>query len=169
MMGITENFDEFVARYHHKNMKKLNYQNSKLILTPLKIGGNSERDYKEQMDRIENGKQHVWDDSKYNSACRGDVFGYVWNQKKNGDKKTDGKINLYEILDVMSPYERLSSWSDNVGQGDRNVIVISSKSIYTGTMVEFKKTMNYSEKFNVQGTMCADVKKTHTYFDKILN
>ena len=69
----------------------------------------------------------------------------------------------------MSPYERLSSWSDNVGQGDRNVIVISSKSIYTGTMVEFKKTMNYSEKFNVQGTMCADVKKTHTYFDKILN
>ena len=147
-----------------------NYQDSKLIITPLRVGGNSERDYKEQLGRINEGLSHVWDDTKHNTAVVGDYFGYAVNQKKlSSDSKTDGSIEIYKIIGICRPSERLSMWSDNVGQGDRNVVVLSSKCFYKGTLRELKKAVNYSPNYNVQGTICISSGKVVTYFDRILN
>ena len=162
-----------IIKYYFQYWKqKINnsYNNSKIILTPLKVRGNSERDYLEQMDRIKNGLIHVWDDSKYNTAVVGDYFGYVVNQKKiNNDEKTNGSIKLYKILEVRNPYERLSTWSDNVGHANRNVIVLSQKCYYEGTLKELKESVGYSPNYNVQGTMCINIGKSLSYFDKILD
>ena len=149
------------------NIGKIEYQKSNLIITP--VTSISQKDYDEQVERIKDGLPHMWDDSKTNSAVIGDYFGYVWNQKKKGDTKTDGKIILYKIIDVLKPDQRLPTWSNNVGQGDRNVIVLTSESVYSGTCLEFKTIMGYTPTYNLQGTLRADITKTHTYFDKIFN
>ena len=159
---------------NHQNIDKddvfnseIEYQKSNLIITP--VTSISQKDYDEQVERIDDGLPHMWDDSKTNSAVIGDYFGYVWNQKKKGDTKTDGKIILYKIIDVLKPDQRLPTWSNNVGQGYRNVIVLTSESVYAGTCLEFKTIMGYASTYNLQGTLRADIKKTHTYFDKIFN
>jgi hypothetical protein len=146
----------------------VDYQNSKLIITPVTV--NSVRDYKEQLGRINEGLPHVWDDTKHNTAIVGDYFGYAMNQKKlTSDLKTDGSIEIYKIIGICRPSERLLSWSNNVGQGDRNVIILSSKCFYKGSLREFKEAVAYQSNYNVQGTMCVHAGKVVTYFDKIFN
>lgn len=161
-------FSQWEDKVESDNM--VNYSDSKLIITPLRVGGDSERDYKEQLGRINEGQSHVWDDTKSNTAVVGDYFGYVVNQKKlSSDLKTDGLIEIYKIIEINRPSERLPSWSDNVGQGDRNVVVLSSKCFYKGTLREFKKTVDYSPNWHSQGTTCVNAGKVLTYFDMIFN
>ena len=131
------------------------YINSNLIITPINkcIKSKSYRDYNEQMNRIRNSHQHMWDDSKDNLASKGDLFGYVKNSYKiDNETKTDGNIIIYEIMNILKPIHRLESWSDNVGQNNRNVLELSSDILYNGTMKEFKQIMEYSDKYNLQGT-----------------
>jgi hypothetical protein len=141
-----------------------------MVMTPINknIKSRSNRDYQEQMERIKTGKQHVWDDSKDNLAIPGDLFAYVENCTKiNENEKTNGCVRIYRITNVLKPTHRLPTWSDNVGQGDRNVVELSSEEIYKGSMKLFKECMGYSEKYNLQGTRYIKNNSLEIYFDRI--
>ena len=142
-----------------------------MVLTPVAMGAKtaSRRDWQEQIQRRKDGKMHVWDDSKQNSASKGDLFAYVENSvKMRDDQKTEGRIEVFVIKDVYSPTYRLPTWSDNVGQGDRNVVELSSEPIYVGSMVEWKEQLGYAERYCVQGTIHLSHNKVSGYLDKIM-
>lgn len=89
------------------------------VVTPInKIKTtNSNKDYKEQLERLKKGEQLMWDDTKNNSTKKsGGFFGFVHNSKC---------VDICMILDIKDPKNRLPSWSKNVGQGDRNVLYLS--------------------------------------------
>lgn len=156
------------GKHHNETI----YSDCNLVITPINkdIKSNSNRDFQEQMERIKGGLQHVWDDAKGNLAIKGDLFAYCENSLKIDDfKKTDGKVIIYQITNVLKPTHRLSTWSDNVGQGDRNVVELSSDIVYKGTMKNFKECMGYSDKYNIQGTRYIPNSKLQIYFDAIFN
>ena len=70
--------------------------------------------------RISNGEKLVWDDSRFNLSRPGDLFAF-WMYGK--------QVCIHVIEEVASPYERLPSWSANVGQGDRNVVQLSDHKV----------------------------------------
>jgi len=69
------------------------------------------------MDRESEGKQLMWDDSRFNKSKVGDIL-LVWHHGVG--------VSCHKITGVKLPSERLSTWSGNVGQTDRNVIEIGS-------------------------------------------
>jgi len=89
-----------------------------LILTP--ISKKALPDYDEQKSRYLRGEQIMWDDSKTNRARPGDLLGFY--HRKN-------QIEIHLIIGTDKPTNRLPSWSDNVGQSDRNVVYLSSEPI----------------------------------------
>ena len=60
----------------------------------------------------------MWDDSTYNKSKVGDIL-IFWHHEKG--------VTFHNIMEIHPPSERLSSWSNNVGQGDRNVLYISNE------------------------------------------
>jgi len=96
---------------------------SKMILSPINknIRSNINRDYREQNQRVTEGKlQYCWDDTPKNMAVQGEYFGFVFN---------GAMVRIHRILCVKSPEHRLPSWHENVGQGDRNVLELSDQLI----------------------------------------
>jgi hypothetical protein len=90
-----------------------------LTLSPISkdIKSLSYIDYNEQLSRVlHDGFQWCWDDSRYNKAKAGEYFAFYFHGMR---------VVIHKILDVKPPSERLPSWSKNVGQGDRNVLVLS--------------------------------------------
>lgn len=121
-MPITEDFYIFSCLYHKKKLTDKNIvmcDNLQLIISPITPDEKkpARRDFIEQCQRIKNGLPLVWDDSSHNKAMIGDKFGFWFYQKK---------IHIHTIIDVKNPKHRLDSWSENVGQGDRNVITLSN-------------------------------------------
>ena len=57
-----------------------------------------------------------WDDDKHNCTKIGDMFGFY----KGGDC-----VEMHRVETVQNPSHRLPSWSDNVGQSGRNVLMLS--------------------------------------------
>lgn len=120
-MPITEDFYVFSCLYHgHKIQDNTIFcDKPELIISPItpdeKKPGRI--DFIEQCQRINKGLPLVWDDSLHNKARIGDKFGFWFYQKK---------IHIHTIIDVKNPKHRLDSWSENVGQGDRNVITLSN-------------------------------------------
>ena len=97
-------------------------ETSGLLITPIgktykSHGGCARRDWDEQIARESEGKQLMWDDSRFNNSEVGDIL-LVWHHEQG--------VSCHEITGVKLPSERLSTWSDNVGQTDRNVIEIGS-------------------------------------------
>ena len=133
---------------------------SRIIMTPV-AAGMSQRDYTEQKHRISIGEQHCWDDSPNNTAKIGDLFAYVTN-KCNGDS-----IELYEIEGISRPDERLASWSTNVGQGNRNVLLLGGKAVYLGGWGQFKKVCGYADSYNCQGTMRMGIEISSRFMSKM--
>tara|TARA_B110000208_G_C11557467_1_gene354025 strand:- start:111 stop:551 length:441 start_codon:yes stop_codon:yes gene_type:complete len=144
-----------------------------MIITPVSQSKKSppRRDYEEQVERRKVGMTHMWDDSKSCHAVEGDLFAFIENSVKispKSDAKTDGKIEIFRINAIHSPDERLPTWSNNVGQTDRNVVELSDTPLYEGTMIEWRSYMGYKETFKVQGTMNIDGQKLRKYIhDKI--
>jgi hypothetical protein len=96
-----------------------------IVCTPIaknykKNGPDSKRDYDEQLKRSRNGLRVLWDDSPANRARWGDIFAFI----HNGYHVTFHRIEGYSL-----PTERLPSWSDNVGQGNRNVVYLSFETV----------------------------------------
>lgn len=76
----------------------------------------SHRDYNEQCERFMRGQPMCWDDDKHNNTKPGDMFGFY----KGGDC-----VEIHRVETVHDPSHRLPSWSDNVGQLSRNVLMLS--------------------------------------------
>ena len=89
------------------------------VATPINKNhkSNSNRDYREQLDRHKMGLQLMWDDAKGNPTNKvGGFFAFVHNSQE---------VTFHIITDILPPSQRLSTWSSNVGQTDRNVLYIS--------------------------------------------
>lgn len=157
------------AKAYIKNNSNSVYSDKNLVLTPINNNKSSKSniDYCEQKSRIEKNMIHLWDDSKANLAGKGDLFAFVFNcLKVREGVKTKGFIEIFEILNVYGPDSRLDSWSENVGQTNRNVLLLSDKPIFTGNFKEFKDTMNYSDNYNLQGTIYLSNDKVYNYLKK---
>ena len=161
-MPITTNINTFI-----QNIKEKQKQFPRLLLTP--ITNKTKNDYKEQMSRIGAGEIHMWDDSCSNHSKPGDYFGYVENQVKNKNKdiKTEGNITIYKIEAVCSRENILTPWTTNIRHQNRNVIILSKKVYYTGTILEFKKLTGYSLNWNCQGTTNVAKDKSDKYLKHI--
>ena len=142
-----------------------------MIVTPVPQDrkANGRKDYREQMKRIKEGKVHVWDDSRYNKAERGDYFAYAENRILRSNKLTDGIIHIYIINAIGDPGNRLPSWSKNVGQGDRNVLELTSEPLYKGNLREWIHLLNYKDNYKVQGTIHVKYDRIENYIQKILH
>lgn len=172
-MNFTENdyaWDpcEIIPSKPKKDFIK-NFPNMIVTPVPQNRKANGRKDYKEQMKRIKEGKLHVWDDSRYNKAEKGDYFAYAENRVLTGDKLTDGIIHIYLIKDIGKPENRLPSWSKNVGQGDRNVLELTSEPLYKGTLKDWIFHLNYKENYKVQGTIHVKYDRIENYITNILN
>ena len=165
-MDPCENFEKNIKK-QTKNIYIRNFPN--MIVTPIPQNrkANGRKDYREQMNRIQENKMHVWDDSRYNKAQKGDLFAYAENRIKINDILTPGIIHVYVIENVTKPENRLPSWSKNVGQGDRNVLELTSKIIYKGDLKEWIDALNYKENYKVQGTIHVNYDRLEKYIDII--
>ena len=126
-----------------------------MIVTPINKQAKSKSriDYLEQIQREKEDKQVMWDDTKYNKAEIGDWFGFVQNNKF---------VTFYKIESIHPPSERLASWSDNVGQGDRQVLYLGKK---IATMM-WEDWIQYGGPKKVQGTM--NIKTNFEYLNRYL-
>jgi hypothetical protein len=95
-------------------------QNQYMVITPINKNkkANSNVDYKEQLIRTSSGECiWCWDDSMHNTAQVGEYFGFYFYGIK---------VIVHIITAVKDTTERLPSWSQNVGQGDRRVLELSN-------------------------------------------
>ena len=79
----------------------------------------SKRDWEEQQERERLGQQVMWDGPTLNRVqpVGGDLMA-VWFHKKY--------VDIYQISKVLKPTARLSSWSKNIGQTDRQVVYLNN-------------------------------------------
>tara|TARA_B110000902_G_C14062850_1_gene496202 strand:- start:89 stop:766 length:678 start_codon:yes stop_codon:yes gene_type:complete len=120
---------------------------SKLLYTPVAKTTKSsrpcsKRDWAEQIDRHISNKQMMWDDSSTNKSIVGDVFATIFNSDK---------VDFYIITKILSSNDRLDSWTNNVGQTNRQVLYISSLN-YSMKWDQWIDISNYSSSFKCQGT-----------------
>jgi hypothetical protein len=90
-----------------------------LTITPISKDAKSASniDYNEQLVRVKtNELKWCWDDSRYNKAKENEYFAFYFH---------GNRVVIHKIRSVKPPSCRLSSWSKNVGQGDRNVLELS--------------------------------------------
>lgn len=159
------------AKKYIDNIKRIENYDRNMVLTPVAQGKNSasNRDYNDQIQRRKNHEMHCWDDSKDNNAVKGDLFGYVENCISiRPNTKSLGMIELFTILNVYDKTYRLPQWSENVGQGDRNVVELSNDPVFVGSFKDFKDCMTYNDNYNLQGTRYIGSEKVINYYDNIL-
>ena len=94
-----------------KQFKPVVISNGQVVPTP-----DSKKDYNEQLERVARGEPMCWDDCGSNQSCAGDFFGFRFQ---------DDRVDVHKITEVHSPMHRLPSWSENVGQTSRNVLMLS--------------------------------------------
>jgi hypothetical protein len=112
---LNINFDiKINIKYYIFNM-----DNCILTITPIskKVSSPSNRDYKEQLERVSTGElKWCWDDSNKNKAKKNQYFAFYFYGKK---------VVLHRIEAVKSTAERLETWHANIGQNDRQVLELS--------------------------------------------
>jgi hypothetical protein len=117
-------------------------------------------DYKEQLERTKIGNENwCWDDSRYNTAQPGELFAFFFPRSKN----CTGKVVVHRILSVKSPTHRLPSWSENVGQSNRNVLELSPQ-LKVYTMDEWEQLCGPMSKM---GTYQTDLSVRKLLFDDL--
>ena len=138
------------------NMSKLNISNKsenlkfshdiKIVVTPINQNKNSNSniDFKEQLKRIQDGKEMMWDDTRLNKQQEGGLFVF----QKNKSTKQEGCVYIYLVKKVSNPENRLKSWSKNVGQQNRNVLTLSNNFI----ILDWNKWMKLEGPKKVLGT-----------------
>ena len=122
-----------------------------LVITPISSKQKKQKpcsftDYKEQEERFNKGESIYWDDSPSNKTKTGDLFVFRFDSKKTV---------LHIVEEVSDPTNRLESWSDNVGQSNRNVLKLSNKSI----TVPWEIWSSFNYKGGMMGTQYMDTKK----------
>lgn len=93
---------------------------TQMIVTPISknVKNKARIDYEEQLSREHHGEQVMWDDTKYNTAVPGDVFGFVTHGEK---------VSFRKIESIHSVNKRLPSWSVNIGQSNRQVLYLGKE------------------------------------------
>jgi hypothetical protein len=112
------------------------------IVTPINKNKKSKSriDYNEQMNRQTAGKKLMWDDTSKNITKKaGGIFAFVHN---------DNKVEICQVTGVFDPDSRIPSWSENVGQTNRNVLELTDV-IMTLTWDEW---ISHNGHRRVQGT-----------------
>jgi len=82
----------------------------------------SRRDWEEQVERMLDGHQLMWDgpSQRITQPLVGDLM-VIWKHKK--------PITIYTITNVVSSKKRLKSWSSNIGQTDRCVVYLNNPKV----------------------------------------
>tara|TARA_B100001559_G_C16302339_1_gene530222 strand:+ start:219 stop:719 length:501 start_codon:yes stop_codon:yes gene_type:complete len=116
----TTNLNEQILKIEEKTPIDIT-NDTKIVISPIaktkkKYGPCSRTDWEEQMLLASHHAQMMWDDSPRNNSEIGDIFIACHNNIA---------VSIHLIEKILSPTERLPSWTKNVGQGDRNVIYIS--------------------------------------------
>ena len=97
-------------------MKQISFS-TKIIVTPITIKSNL--DFVEQQNRFNNGEDMMWDDAKNNpTKFPYGLFGFVHNNKH---------VDIHMITRISDTTKRLESWSNNIGQNNRNVLMLTPK------------------------------------------
>ena len=117
----TENMIEQAYRINDDIKEFYIETDCNILITPISKkykskGACSRKDWEEQMIRASKFEQMMWDDSSRNSSKPGDIF-IAWHFLKG--------VTFHRITEIKSVNERLSSWSTNVGQSDRQVLYIT--------------------------------------------
>ena len=83
----------------------------------VNINSNNISDYYEQIKRMKNQEQMMWEDIKGNPTKKqGGLLCFVMNNKT---------VNICQITKIFNPCYILYSWSKNVGKSERNVLYLS--------------------------------------------
>ena len=141
----------------------LQISNEKITITPIgssKKSSKAKIDYEEQLELTNVNKIWCWDDSEYNKALKGELFAFYFPKTKD----YIGKVIIHRITSVKDPCNRLSSWSSNVGQQDRNVLELTDP-LEEFTMDEWIKIDGLMKK---QGTYSSILNK-RPFLQKILS
>ncbi len=95
---------------------------SRVLITPINKDPRrpSNIDYKEQ---CESPLEWCWDDRAKNDAEVGQLFAFVQNRSKG----TKGWVRVFRVRETLPPRHRLPSWHKNVGQGDRQVVMLGEQ------------------------------------------
>lgn len=112
------------------------------IITPINKNSKSKSaiDYQEQLKRQKEFKKTMWDDAKGNPSKHvGHPFGFVHNGKK---------VEIHMVTEICSVDERLPSWASNVGQSDRNVLMLTPKLL----TIDWNTWISLGGALKVQGT-----------------
>ena len=124
-------------------MNTTNPQPISLIISPITSDTQkkSNIDYQEQLSRSETGLQMMWDDTRFNNAKPNDLFAF-W--------KYNIGIEVHRITGIGDPQNRMPSWSDNVGQTDRNVVFLSEQISF----IEWDEWIRLNGAKRCMGTSC---------------
>jgi hypothetical protein len=119
---------------------------SLIVVTPINQDkkSNSYIDYIEQLNRKNEGNKMMWDDTSGNKQQVGGLFIF----QENKTIKREGCVRIHLVEKVYNPEHRLESWYKNVGQHNRNVLVLSNKFI----KLDWNKWMELGGPKKVQGT-----------------
>jgi len=117
-----------------------------IVVSPINQNLNSKSniDYKEQVIRRNNKQQIMWDDTKFNKQKKDGIFIFLFNRTKNNY----GKVQIHKVEEVLSPNNRLNTWSLNVGQTNRNVLYLSRSFLE----INWDKWLEIGGTKKVQGT-----------------
>ena len=91
-----------------------------------------------------------------NKSKVGDYFAFVQN---------DYCAQIHEIIDVLSPEHRLPTWSSNVGQQKRNVLMLSK----TKCIIDWADWITIGGPKKVQGTQSVktNLQQILVYIDSV--
>ena len=98
--------------------------NNPLRFTITPISGNHKNKSNIDYYEIEGLGRWMWDDSSHNSTQKGDLFAFYFTKHKNRPQ-LEQKFVFHRVEEVLNPSHRLPSWSSNVGQTNRNVLILS--------------------------------------------
>ena len=115
---------------------------TRTLVSPINRNTTSKgnRDYQEQQCRHNSGELLMWDDAKGNpTKVPGGAFGFVHNGRR---------VEIHMVTKVCSTKDRLVSWSNNVGQTDRNVLYLTPRLL----VIDWSMWISLGCPSKVQGT-----------------
>lgn len=123
--NVIIDMQKLINEFRSKNEIKSSPYCNNMIITPIakkykKNGPDSRKDYEEQLIRESRNMNVMWDDTKRNESRVGDYFGFY---------QYNNEVSIRRVESVQNPLKRLDSWSENVGQGNRNVLLLSEEII----------------------------------------
>lgn len=125
---------------------------NRIVLTPINLVDNvkgdslaARTDYLREQPNFGNETEFnpKWDDSHNNNARVGDGFAFVQNGQD--------VMELFEVRGIIQSEDRPDYW--DIPEHRRRRILILSKKIDQVSFAEYKRHVNYSDNYNIQGTI----------------